>query len=1408
MFPDRLRNLAKVLGAADARRSKARKAKRQRLSREWLESRNMLAPLAWVAGASLPNADAGIVVQPEGAKSLVLGGSGVASYNLSAADPAWQASYSPAVESLDFARSSPGVGPLPNGLFVVFGGLQNGFATSAVTQYDPNTLTIVDGATNQTRSLHAMNVPRAMLGWATDATSGRSYAIGGVDNNATPLASVEAYNPSANSWSYMAALPQALDSESAVSDGAGHLFVFGGVGADGTLSGGVYRYTIATNAWDQVASLPVAVRDSAAVMAPDGMIYVLGGKTAAGATAAVQSYDIAANAWTVDTSLPIALSSAAATVDSLGRIEVLGGYGADGNATAAVYVSQKLTQADLAPAITSSAPASVVVNSSYAYQVLSAGNPQPSYSLAAAPPGLSIDANTGLISWAPSYATEGRASVTVVASNRAGQATQTFSIGVAPAPPTGLSGAGTSTTSSKLSWDASPDPNVTGYDVYRRTFVHSPRGSGGSYYYSRIATDVPTNSLSLSGTYATGVYLVSAVNSAGIESVRSAAVSVAAYTAPSLWGAMTTGGADISSLSLSVGQTGQIYLLAYGNPRPAFSVVNGPADVSVDSQSGLVTFKPGPSEIGNVVVTFAATNAAGTSTNTFTFFVSALAPEVTLNGGETTYDASPHAASAVAIGADGSTPVAGSFAFTYNGDPAPPTAAGVYNVVATFTSGDPSYASTSATTTLTIDPATPAISLSGGPFDFDGASHSIAATALGVDGLTPVDGSFQIDYNGSPSPPTDPGLYAVTAAFTSNDPNYASTTTLGNLIINSPGSLAPSLSLVDGSAPYDGGAHADQALAVGLDGSTPVAGSFLITYNGDPTPPTQAGAYALAAEFISSDPNYANAAISGMLTISPASPTLSFGSNTFTYNGAAQQAGVTALGVDLATPVNGVYNVTYNGSATPPVDAGVYEVEVAFTSNDPNYLSTSAIGSLTILPAAPSVGLGNGGQWQFTYDGAPQSVVGSAVGIDGLTPINGTFAYEYYNAYGSNTQLFGPPLPGAPTDAGYYTFIEYFTSQDPNYADGQFSYDLWINPASPTVALDGGPFTYNGAAQSASVTATGVDGVTPVAGSVTYATYNGSPTAPSGAGSYAVYAEFASADPNYYGATVEGTLVINKATPAFSSLSSPAVNLGAASATVSGRIAAGSLAPGGDDVAITLNGVTLPAAINSSGNFSAVFNTQGLAAGTYTIGYAFLGDGARFNAAAAGSGTLTVRAAPSVLTNPASQTVASGGSVTFTASASGFPAPSVQWQLSTNGSTFANIRGATGLSYTINAVTASQNGYRYRAVFTNSAGSATTAAATLTVQSAPSVTKSPSSLAVAAGQTATFTASAAGSPATSVQWQVSIDGGKTYASISGATNSTLTLSGVAAGQNGYRYRAVFTNSLGSATTNAASLRVR
>ena len=183
--------------------------------------------------------------------------------------------------------------------------------------------------------------------------------------------------------------------------------------------------------------------------------------------------------------------------------------------------------------------------------------------------------------------------------------------------------------------------------------------------------------------------------------------------------------------------------------------------------------------------------------------------------------------------------------------------------------------------------------------------------------------------------------------------------------------------------------------------------------------------------------------------------------------------------------------------------------------------------------------------------------------------------------------------------------------------------------------------------------------------------------------------------------------------------------------------------------------------------------------------------------------SINISQAAEVTTNPTDQTVCEGGTATFTASASGSPAPTVQWQVSTGGP-FADIPGATSTTLSFTA-TASQNGNQYRAVFTNAGGTATTTAATLTVNTAPTVTTNPTDQTVCEGQTASFTAAANSSPAATVQWQVSSGG--PFANVPGATSTTLSFTATNA-QNGNQYRAVFTNTCGSTNTTAATLTVQ
>ena len=123
-----------------------------------------------------------------------------------------------------------------------------------------------------------------------------------------------------------------------------------------------------------------------------------------------------------------------------------------------------------------------------------------------------------------------------------------------------------------------------------------------------------------------------------------------------------------------------------------------------------------------------------------------------------------------------------------------------------------------------------------------------------------------------------------------------------------------------------------------------------------------------------------------------------------------------------------------------------------------------------------------------------------------------------------------------------------------------------------------------------------------------------------------------------------------------------------------------------------------------------------LAAGSHTVTLVY-GDGSA-------KAKFTIKAkdktvAPTVSSQPASASVNADSSATFPVTASRTTPLLCQWQVDKNdGSGWTDISGAVNASYTVEKVTAEQNGWKYRCVIKNAAGSVESNAATLTVKEA------------------------------------------------------------------------------------------
>ena len=263
-----------------------------------------------------------------------------------------------------------------------------------------------------------------------------------------------------------------------------------------------------------------------------------------------------------------------------------------------------------APVITSAPVTEAFVNQDYAYDVEATGDPEPDFALALAPPGMTIEAKTGLITWTPTV--EGVVTVSVTATNESGSASQDFAISVI---------------------SQNVEPTITSSPITLGT-------AGSLYTYDVEATGTPTPTYSLSKgplsmtidessglvswtPESAGMYEVevNAINDAGTDT-QNFTISVGDAKTPPV----------ITSTALTTATIGQDYSYdvdATGNPIPSYSLAEAPEGMSIDENTGLITWTP--QTTGEYRVVVVAENDAGSTSQEFAITVSEqlVAPTIT-----------------------------------------------------------------------------------------------------------------------------------------------------------------------------------------------------------------------------------------------------------------------------------------------------------------------------------------------------------------------------------------------------------------------------------------------------------------------------------------------------------------------------------------------------------------------------------------------------------------------------------------------------------------------------------------------------------------------------------------------------------------------------------------------------------
>ena len=498
-------------------------------------------------------------------------------------------------------------------------------------------------------------------------------------------------------------------------------------------------------------------------------------------------------------------------------------------------------------------------------------------------------------------------------------------------------------------------------------------------------------------------------------------------------------------------------------------------------------------------VTFTPTDSTDYSTATATvpLTVNAATPAITW----TTPAAINYGTALTATQLNATSTVAGTFSYS----PAAGTVlkAGAQTLSVTFTPTDSTdYGTATATVTLTVKQATPAISWTAP----SAIAYGTALSATQLDASSTVAGTFT--YTPAAGTVLKAGAQTLSVTFTPTDSTGYSTAT-GAVTLT----VKQSTPIISWTAP-SAIAYGTALSAAQLDATSSVAGTF--AYAPAAGTVLKAGLQSLSVTFTPTDStDYSTATATVTLTVNVSAPTISWTTPAAINYGTA----LSATQLDASSTVAGTF--TYTPAAGIVLKAGAQTLSVTFTPTDStDYTTATANVTLTvnILPntitwATPAA---------ITYGTAL-----SATQLDASSTVAGTFSYS--------------PAAGTVLKAGAQTLSVTFTPTDStDYSTATATVTLTVKQATPTISWTAPSAIAYGTALSA----TQLNATSIVAGTFAYTPAAGTVLK---AGAQTLSVTFTPTDTTDYNArTATVTLTVKQATPTITWTAPAAITYGAA----------------------------------------------------------------------------------------------------------------------------------------------------------------------------------------------------------------------------------------------------------------------